>query len=72
MEQVNVFSSENNAVGAHARLLVCVENNADNPEKKVMSLIITLILFHFFSTFMSMSFQGGPETSAEMMMSTRR
>lgn len=33
MEQVNVFSSENNAAGAHAWLLVCVENNADNPEK---------------------------------------
>lgn len=34
MEQVNVFSSENNAVGAHARLLVCVENSADNPKKE--------------------------------------
>lgn len=28
-----MFSSENNAVGARAWLLVCVENNADNPEK---------------------------------------
>lgn len=43
MEQVNVFSSENNAVGACARLLVCVENNADSSEKKVMNLIITII-----------------------------
>lgn len=72
MEQVNVFSSENNAVGARAWLLVCVENNADNPEKKVMSLIITIILFHVFSMFMSMCFQGGLETSAGMTMSTRR
>lgn len=72
MEQVNVFSSENNAVGAYARLLVCVENNADNPEKKVTSLIITVILSPVFSMFTSMSFQGGLETSAETMMSTRR
>lgn len=34
MEQVNVFSSDNDAVGAHACLFVCVENNADNPEEK--------------------------------------
>lgn len=72
MEQVNVFSSENNAVGAYAQLLVCVENNADSSEKKVMNLIITIILFHISSMFMSMCFQGGLETSAGMMMSTRR
>lgn len=72
MEQVNGFSSENNAVGAYARLLVCVENNTDNPGKKVTSLIITIILSPIFSMFMSMSFQGGLETSAETMMSTRR
>lgn len=72
MEQVNVFSSEYNAVGACARLLVCVENNADSSEKRVMNLIITIILFHIFSMFMSMCCQGGLETSAGMMMSTRR
>lgn len=71
MEQVNVFSSENNAVGACARLLVCVENNADSSEKKVMNLII-IILFHDFSMFMSMCCQGGLETSAGMMMSMKR
>lgn len=71
MEQVNVFSSENNAVGACAQLLVCVENNADSSEKKVMNLII-IILFHVFSMFMSMCCQEGPETSAGMMMSMRR
>jgi len=72
MEQVDVFSSENNAVEARARLLICVENKADNPEKNDMSLIITIILFHIFSMFMCMSFQGGPETSAGMTMSMRR
>lgn len=72
MEQVNVFPSENNAVEACAGLLVCVESNADNPEKKVRTLIITIILFHVFSMFMSMCFQGGAETSAGMTMSTRR
>lgn len=72
MEQVNVFSSENNAVGACAPLLMCVENNADSSEKKVMNLIITIILFHIFSMFMSMCCQGGLETSAGMMMSMRR
>lgn len=41
-------------------------------QKKVMGLIITIILFHVFSMFMSTSFQGGLETSAGMMMSTRR
>lgn len=73
MEQVNVFSSEYNAVGACARLLVCVENNADSSEKKkVMNLIMTIILFHVFSMSMSMCCQGGLETSAGMMTSTRR